>query len=407
MHVIVIGGGIGGLCLANGLKRAGVSVAVYERDVTPTNRNQGYRIHINTEGSRALHACLSPEIWERFVATAGDPGAGMAFMTHRLDQLALIEEDLFTGGRTAPEESHHAVSRVTLRNLLLADISEIVNFDRKFTGYETKDGRILARFADGSTATGDVLIGADGSNSRVRAQLLPDAGYLDSGALAVGGKLYLTPETKAWLPERIPAGMNVIFGRPGRSMFTAVFKRRTYDAGEGDYVLWALVARRDAYPDKRDDLRETVTQLIEGWHPALVRMVAESDPVSVEMFDFRTSAPVKPWPTGPVTLLGDAIHAMLPTGGEGGNTALRDAQLLTAKLAAVGRGQAELVTALGEYERAMIEYGFAASKRALSNARMGISASRINRAFARAFFRTCQAVPPLKRRVFGERWSSD
>ena len=60
LHVIVIGGGIGGLCLAQGLKRAGISVAVYERDRTLTDRLQGYRVHINPSGSRALHACLPP-----------------------------------------------------------------------------------------------------------------------------------------------------------------------------------------------------------------------------------------------------------------------------------------------------------------------------------------------------------
>lgn len=47
LHVVVIGGGIGGLCLAQGLKQAGVSVAVYERDRDRTDRLAGYRIHIN------------------------------------------------------------------------------------------------------------------------------------------------------------------------------------------------------------------------------------------------------------------------------------------------------------------------------------------------------------------------
>ena len=57
-HVAIIGGGMGGLCLANGLKKAGISVAVYERDQSPESRTQGYRIHIDPQGSTALHECL-------------------------------------------------------------------------------------------------------------------------------------------------------------------------------------------------------------------------------------------------------------------------------------------------------------------------------------------------------------
>jgi len=58
LQVLIIGGGIGGLTLAQGLKKSGVSVAVYERDRTTTDRVQGYRVHINPAGSLALHECL-------------------------------------------------------------------------------------------------------------------------------------------------------------------------------------------------------------------------------------------------------------------------------------------------------------------------------------------------------------
>ena len=57
---MIIGGGIGGLCLAQGLRRAGIDVTVYERTLTRTDWLQGYRIHINPHGSRALHDCLDP-----------------------------------------------------------------------------------------------------------------------------------------------------------------------------------------------------------------------------------------------------------------------------------------------------------------------------------------------------------
>ena len=73
LHVVIVGGGIGGLCLAQGLKRAGVSFAVYERDKSPTAREQGYRVHIDPTGSRALHECLPPALWRLFVKQPAIP----------------------------------------------------------------------------------------------------------------------------------------------------------------------------------------------------------------------------------------------------------------------------------------------------------------------------------------------
>ena len=82
LHVLIIGGGIGGLTLAQGLKKSGVSVAVYERDRTMTDRVQGYRVHINPAGSLALHECLPPELFEAFARTCGKPSRGYS-LCHR------------------------------------------------------------------------------------------------------------------------------------------------------------------------------------------------------------------------------------------------------------------------------------------------------------------------------------
>ena len=75
---MIIGGGIGGLCLAQGLRRAGIGVTVYERTVTRTDWLQGYRIHINPHGSRALHDCLPPAAWQRFLDSSRSTAAASA-----------------------------------------------------------------------------------------------------------------------------------------------------------------------------------------------------------------------------------------------------------------------------------------------------------------------------------------
>src|SRR3954451_11512979 len=95
LHIIIIGGGIGGLCLAQALKAAGVSVAVYERNAASV-WPEGYRVHINPAGSRALYECLPAALWEAFVATAANPPAGLGFLTEQLEELVVIGEAFMT-----------------------------------------------------------------------------------------------------------------------------------------------------------------------------------------------------------------------------------------------------------------------------------------------------------------------
>ena len=90
MHVLVIGAGIGGLCLAHGLRRAGIGVTVYERDASASEWLAGYRIHVNARGSGALRECLPPHLWDTFVASAALPGAGIGFMTEQLCELKVL-----------------------------------------------------------------------------------------------------------------------------------------------------------------------------------------------------------------------------------------------------------------------------------------------------------------------------
>jgi salicylate hydroxylase len=411
-EVMIIGGGIGGLCLAQGLRRAGVSVTVYERFEARTDWLQGYRIHINPHGSRALHHCLPPAAWQQFLDTVSIGNGGFGFTTERFTDLLRLRGDEISSA-AGPADRHYGVSRISLREVLLRGLSDVVRLGKTFTRYETtSDGRVTAYFADGTTATADVLIGADGANSQVRRQLLPHADRVDTGVLAIAGKHRIDT---AELPRALVEDVNMVIPAGRGFLFTAIWRpdRRTIavDAPQGfllqnaaPYTFWAYADATASFPDAVDaltgsQLRRLVLDRIAGWAPELRALVGGSDPETVNAIRVRSAKPVGAWPTGPVTLLGDAIHNMTPMAGVGANTALRDAELLARQLAAVNAGEQKLLPAVAEYEREMLKYGFAAVKQSLRNARQAASGNRLGRGAFRVVLRTIGAVPPLRRRM--------
>ncbi len=427
LHVLIIGGGIGGLCLAQGLRKAGISVAVYERDRAPDARLQGYRLNIEPIGSQALHACLPAQLWNLLVATAGDPGPRMGVFDERLRELMQEDED---GASDDPATAHHAVSRITLRRLLLSGLGDVVRFNKQFLRYEQSGpNTVTAYFSDGSAATGQLLVGADGVGSRVRRQLLPEARGIDTPAVGVGGKLPITSRTLAWLPQQLTMTKNMVLP-PRDFLFTAAFRRRDASTDpdtmrqtlnrlcamglepdellhelENDYIMWAFVTHRQQVAERAVDLgamalQSLVEERVADWHPTLRRLIAETDASTVQAFDFSAAAPVEPWKTSNVTLLGDALHYMPPVGGMGGNAALHDAHLLCQAIASAVRGEVDLEEALSECEDEMRTHGFAAVRASLMYTRLAISRVRPLRTMARSFFRLCGWVPPLRRAIF-------
>ena len=148
-HVIIIGGGIGGLCLAQGLRKGGLSVAVYEKGPRRADPHwlQGYQIHINPSGSRALQECLPSAVWDTLSANACAPNAGLQVLTEQMKEIAFVEPAIMDG------TSHVPIARSTLREVLLEGLDDAVNFGKEFICYEqTPNGKVTAFFADGTTA---------------------------------------------------------------------------------------------------------------------------------------------------------------------------------------------------------------------------------------------------------------
>ncbi|GAA2746016.1 FAD-dependent oxidoreductase [Kitasatospora cinereorecta] len=377
LHVIIAGAGLGGLALAQGLRRTGISVAVHEKDPTPGFRSQGYRIRINPDGITALKAVLTPRAYEVFTATAATPGPRMDTFDHRLNLLHAQElpslPDLPGGGNLA-------TNRMTLRQILLSGLDEAVRYGTRLTHYDvSRSGSVTAHFADGTSATGDVLIGADGVNSAVRKQYLPQARVIDAGLRLLYGKVPLADdEARSMVPPELLGLWTTIVGPERRFVglapvqyrepMTRVTARLAPDIAlseDGDYLACVLGARREQLPCTDDELfamdsdqlRALTRSMVADWHPRLVEIVSRQDPASIFPVTVRTSVPIAVRESTAVTLLGDAVHVMSPAIGVGANTALRDARVLTARLAQAAGGR-PLTEALRAYEEEMTGYGF-------------------------------------------------
>jgi 2-polyprenyl-6-methoxyphenol hydroxylase-like FAD-dependent oxidoreductase len=133
-NVLIIGGGLGGLCLAHGLAALGFSPTIFERDAGPDVRGQGYRLTIDETGSEALRACLPPQHYEFIRTTASRIGKTGAFIFldehahefHRFtfDMTALERRGLIMGRARplAPGRRHHGLGTAGFPVLLHVDV---------------------------------------------------------------------------------------------------------------------------------------------------------------------------------------------------------------------------------------------------------------------------------------------
>lgn len=426
LHVLVIGGGIGGLTLAQGLKKSGVSVAVYERDRTRTDRVQGYRVHVNPAGSMALHECLPPHLFEAFTRTCGKRSGGVRFLTEQMDVLLSLNlEDAPAVFREEGIAQHRSVSRITLRQVLLSGLNDVVHFGKTFTHYEESlSGRVVAHFDDGTTAEGDVLVAADGGGSRVRRQFLPDAQRIDTGVVGIAGKVFIDDTIRSRIDPDLLKGLNLVSARGGLALFVALQELgsdRVGTIGGNDdaaisgahfdntrsYLMWALGAKRATLGLHGDvdtfdgaSLRAAALNAVEIWDERLKSLVRLAHADTINAIVIRSSVPVEPWATRRITLLGDAIHAMTPYRGIGANVALKDAVRLSRALTAADRGDSPLLDALHGYEAEMRDYGFRAVRGSLRAMQQAIPENGVRLFMSRTLFRLVDRVPLFKRWMF-------
>jgi len=380
MRIVIVGGGLAGLTLAHYLNRHGLNVAVYERDAAIAAREAGYRIHINSTGTSALHAALEPRLWELFLATCGMPSDDMLLFDEQLN-LRPGRDKAATEGTGVPTDipEHLVVCRSTLRRILYLGLEEAVRFGSRVTGYRTNpDSTITVLLEDGTSVEADVLIAADGINSAVRAQRLPQVEVADLGSRHIAAKIQLTGEAKAKLPAQLFNAFSMAYDADFTGLTLGPLERSNPTSpliaeqdpdfraeATTDYALsifnslpGGMLPDDELLAAEPDKLKAHALERVASWHPTLVETVRLWDTATVQALKCRSCVPVDAWEPTNVTVMGDAIHAMSPALGIGANTALRDAHTLGGELLAVARGDKPLLDGIGTYEQAMRDYAY-------------------------------------------------
>ena len=287
---------------------------------------------------------------------------GREFHRAVFDVASLEQRGLITG----------QVDRHTLRQALLDGLGRRVQFGKTFVAYQEQAGGVAAQFEDGSSAAGDVLVGADGTHSRVRRQRLPDAEPRDTGIRAIFGRTYVSAVSMPLLGPMLADGGIMAVGPHGAIFFCTSMRFRELPAVvaarmgiEGaawptqDYFMWAVVVRKSApaaSPAPALDAQSVhalAAQAVERFHDdfhGLVQHAHLKDLILVPICAAPTPRSSRP---SRITLIGDAVHTMPPFGAHGANTALRDARTLAAQLAGASN---TIESAVGAYESEMQGY---------------------------------------------------
>lgn len=378
--ILIVGGGLGGLCLAQGLHKAGVPFRVFERDVNSSWRAQGYRLRINGEGANALKETLSPELWERFQQTCCSTELGETDI-NAIDGSIIASRA--GGGPSMKGMKPYTCDRQVLRDILMTGIEGKISYGKELLSYEIVAGgsSVVASFQDGTTARGRFLVGADGKNSATRQQFLPESAHqpLDTEGTCIYGKTLITPELVERFPSRAMRWMTLVVDRTPITQTldvddTAVtlllepirFPKTNEQFAEympADYMYWVLIARKHIFNLPKDrplskytgeDVAALSLQITDCWDANIRSILHLQDKTQSSLLRVLSAKPdIKPWaPSDKVTVIGDAIHIMSPCGGVGAVTALVDGANLAMTIATKGISTASI----GEFEQTMREF---------------------------------------------------
>jgi len=329
-RVAIIGGGIGGLTAANALSRAGIEVAVYEAAAELKEIGAGVALHPNA--MKVLRA-IGVEGSVREVAGRSSWQVMRNWKTGRVIARTSRDQQVATFGIAGA-----TVHRADLLDVLAGALpAGQVTLGQRCTQVRPDGDTAVARFADGGEIEADIIVGADGIHSPVRASLFgPDAPrftgkicYRSVVPTATVRGTRPRAEGAQWLG---PHGTVVLYPLRGEELINVVCH---YDDASYRHESWIAECGR-----------EEVLERYAGWHESLLRLFAAAQ--TWYKWALYDRDPIPRWTRGRVTVLGDAAHPMLPYLGQGACQAIEDGAVLATALSAEA---SDPVIGLARYER--------------------------------------------------------
>ncbi len=334
MKILIAGGGIGGLTAALCLARTGHQVEVFEQAEVLGEIGAGLQISPNS--SRVLHHL---DLQEALQKVAFLPQATQ--FRHWRTGNVISESPLGDTAIACYGSPYYHIHRGDLLNLLAeaAGKSDLIRLHTAaaITNIE-QDATAVSVTTDKDKAEGDLLVGADGIHSIVRAHLWGDEPARFTGNIAWRA---LVPAEA--IPEQVIRPVTTAWWGPDKH-FVHYFLRR------GELVNCVCVVEKDGWeieswttPGDYEELKQDFT----GWHPDLQMLIDSAAQDSLYKWALFDRKPMSRWGQGRITLLGDACHPTLPFMAQGAAMAVEDAWVLTASL----RKFSDFEIALKEYER--------------------------------------------------------
>ncbi len=337
--ILIAGAGIGGLTAASCLMKAGYAVEVYEQAPELSEIGAGIQLSAN-----AMHVLNYLGLGEAIAKLSVRPGA-YVFRLHDtgeiIGQFPLAEEHERLNG--APYNQLH---RADLHDLLAAKAREfdenVVRLNRRVVGFEETGGGVKLLFGDRSHAEGDLLLGADGVKSSVRAQI---AGP-DHAVYAGDAAWRLTLPTDR-LPENFMGQVMSVWMGPGAHVVC-------YYLRGGALLNFVGLVETEEISEESWTAKfpwEKLKADFAGWHENIQTVIDRTDKDACFRWSLYYRPPIATWSTQRVTLLGDAVHATLPYLAQGACMAIEDAAVLTRALQSTDA----VADVLQLYERNRIE----------------------------------------------------
>ena len=331
LRIAVVGGGIGGLATAGFLHRAGLDVTVYEQAVMLTEVGAGLVVPPNA--ARLLRRL---GLMERFQRLAAPLETGWEFRRWQ-DGRVLFSQRLGAECERLYGEHTYTAHRADLLAVLAAAVPEPgVRLGTRCVAVRRRSDRVELAFADGSAATADVVVGADGLHSVVRDAVLTTGPPRFSGTCAYR---CLVPAAQA--PPFALRPVQTLWLGPGRHLVH-------YPISAGRYVNLVALTPADDYQveswtaeGRIEDLRAEFA----GWAPQLTGLLQAAERIG--RWALLDRDPFRRWTNGPIALAGDAAHPMFPFLAQGAAQAIEDAAVLAGCLA---ESRTDPAGALSRYE---------------------------------------------------------